>query len=52
MPGQTGAKGSSRQANADAIMTIIRRNNTGKTQTELEAIFKTETGVDWASTRN
>ena len=48
MPGQQNAKGSTRNANANAIMTIIRRNNAGKSQAELEAIFKSSTGVDWA----
>lgn len=48
MPGQQNAKGSTRNANANAIMTIIRRHNAGKSQAELEAIFKSSTGVDWA----
>ena len=48
MPGQKNAKGSTRNANANAIMTIIRRHNAGKSQAELEAIFKSSTGVDWA----
>ena len=29
-------------------MTIIKRNNAGKSQADLEAIFKSSTGVDWA----
>lgn len=48
MPGQPNATAVTRKANANAIMTIIKRNNAGKSQADLEAIFKSSTGVDWA----
>ena len=49
MPGQQGAIASKRKASANAIMTIIRRNNPGKPQADLDAIFKSSTGIDWST---
>lgn len=49
MPGQQGAVASKRKASANAIMTIIRRNNPGKSQPDLDAIFKSSTGIDWST---
>lgn len=49
MPGQQGAIASKRKASANAIMTIIRRNNPSKPQADLDAIFKSSTGIDWST---